>query len=48
MTTKELNHRKQIVRTVIGSQELEGVPIGAQTKRIFDAFARGEVTVQDL
>ncbi|WP_223909422.1 antitoxin VbhA family protein [Actinomyces capricornis] len=48
MTTAELNHRKRIVRAVIGSQELEGAPVSTQTKRVLDAFARGEATGQDL
>lgn len=49
MTTAELTHRKRIVRAVIGSQELEGVPVSAQTKRVLEEFARGHIhTTADL
>lgn len=48
MTTAELNHRKRIVRAVIGSQELEGAPVSAQTKRVLEEFVNGHFTATDL
>lgn len=48
MTAKELRRRKQIVRSIIGSHELEGVVLGESTKRILRGYAKGELSATDL
>ncbi|MBO3724194.1 antitoxin VbhA family protein [Actinomyces bowdenii] len=48
MTAKELNHRKRIIRAVIGSQELEGALVTPQTKQLLEELASGKLTDQDL
>ena len=48
MITAELSKRQQIVRTVIGSQELEGAPMDLRMKQALEAFAQGKLSVNDL
>lgn len=48
MTTAELSKRQRIVRTVIGSQELEGTPMDVHMRQALEAFAQGKISVDDL
>ena len=48
MTTAELSKRQQIVRTVVGSQELEGAPMDVCMRQPLEAFAQGKLSVNDL
>ena len=48
MTTAELSKRQQIVRTAIGSQELEGAPMDVRMRQALEAFAQGKLSIDDL
>ena len=48
MTTAERTQRQQLVRAIIGSHELEGVAVTNATKRLLEAFARGDVSADEL
>ena len=48
MTTAELSKRQQIVRTVVGSQELEGAPMDVRMRQALEAFAQGKLSIDDL
>ena len=48
MTTAELSKRQQIVRTVVGSQELEGAPMDVRMRQALEAFAQGKLSVDNL
>ena len=48
MTAAELSRRQQIIRTVIGSQELEGMPMNVRMRQVLEAFAQGKISVDDL
>jgi len=48
MTTAELSKRQQIVRTVVGSQELEGTPMDVRMRQSLEAFAQGKLSIDDL
>lgn len=48
MTAAELSRRQQIIRTVIGSQEFEGMPMDARMRQVPEVFAQRKISVDDL
>ena len=48
MTAAEITQRQQLIRAIIDSHELEGVAVTNTTKRLLEAFARGDVSADEL
>ena len=48
MTTAERLRKQRIVDAVIGSQELEGGTVDADTRKTLEAFVQGQLLTKDL